>query len=104
MTVVKRPQPITYEKMPNEILPFDWDWRAHIDSKPALLGGPITASTWTVVSGVGLTFNNTSFTADGTLGYANSGTIGVTYLCKNAVTVGVAVLEHFFKISVVEPT
>lgn len=103
MTAVKISPPLIYEKTPNAVLPFAFDWRSHIDAIPALLNAPITASTWTVVDGVGLTFGTNSFTNDGTTTYASGGTIGVIYRCKNAVTVGAATLEHFFKISVVDP-
>ncbi len=100
---VKRAAVITYEKATNEVLPFNFDWRAAIDAHPALRGVAITASAWTVITGAGLTFGTPTFTADGTTAYATSGTIGVVYRCKNAVTVGTAVLEHFFKISIVDP-
>jgi len=100
---VKRAAVLTYEKAANEVLPFNFNWRNRIDSSPALLNGAITASVWTVVTGAGLTFGTTSFTNDGVTGYATGGTIGTVYRCKNAVTVGAATLEHFFKVSIVDP-
>lgn len=71
--------PSNFIKDPDAVLDYAVDWSAWLAS-----GETITASTWTVDTG--LTKNSDTHSTTATVAWLSGGTVGVSYLCVNHIT------------------
>lgn len=67
-------------KDPNEVLDYDIDWSARLDT-----GDAIATSTWTVTAGA-LVIGSNSFSSKATKVWLSAGTADLTYYLTNRIT------------------